>query len=183
MIEGPADHGLHVTYQLHLFVLKSHMSWLHLHRHRYKLFFVPSYYRYNLIPLVLTWLHISTSFFWNRSPMRRMWAEAIRFDRWLTKTICRPTPFWKRLGLTLEASTSASTRPFRQQSYIAMSCGNNARVEGLDVTLDDPAGCMRMDPSEWSNVSAWFIRGWIPSWTTRTSEGIVGNRESDSQTS
>ena len=35
-----------------------------------------------------------------------------------------------------------------------MSCGNNARVEGLDVTLDDPAGCTRTDPSEWSDVSA-----------------------------
>ena len=37
-------------------------------------------------------------------------------------------------------STSASTRPSWQQSYIAMSCGNNAWVENLDVTLDDQAG-------------------------------------------
>ena len=33
-------------------------------------------------------------------------------------------------------------------------CDNNTRVEGLDVTLVDPAGCMRTDPSEWSDVSA-----------------------------
>ena len=54
-----------------------------------------------------------------------------------------------------------------------MSCGNNVRVEGLDVTLDDPTGCTRTDPGEWLDVSAWFIKGWIPSWTTRTLEGIV----------
>ena len=35
-----------------------------------------------------------------------------------------------------------------------MSCGNNAKVESLDVTLDDPAGCTRTDLGEWSDVSA-----------------------------
>ena len=30
-----------------------------------------------------------------------------------------------------------------------------------------------MGPDEWSDVSAWFIRGWITSWTARTSEGIA----------
>ena len=34
-----------------------------------------------------------------------------------------------------------------------MSCGNNARVEGLDVTLGDPAGCTQIDPGEWLDVS------------------------------
>ena len=40
IIKGLADHGLHVTYQLHFFVLKSYMPWPHLRRHRYKLSFV-----------------------------------------------------------------------------------------------------------------------------------------------
>ena len=40
MIEGLADHELHVTYQLHPFVLKSYMPRFHLPRHRYELFFV-----------------------------------------------------------------------------------------------------------------------------------------------
>ena len=34
-----------------------------------------------------------------------------------------------------------------------MFCSNNVRVEGLDVSLDNLAGCMRTDPSEWSDVS------------------------------
>ena len=140
MIEGPADHGLHVTYQLHLFVLKSYMPRFHLPRHRYELFFVSPHYCYNLISFVSTQLHISTSFFWNRSPTCRMWAEAVRFDRRLTKITCKPTPFWTRPGLILGTLTSASTRPSWRQSYIAMSCDNNTRVEGLDVILDDPAG-------------------------------------------
>ena len=72
MIKGPADHGLHVTYQLHPFVLKSYMLWLHLPCHRFELFFVPPYRRYDLISLVPTRLHISTSSFWNRSPTHRM---------------------------------------------------------------------------------------------------------------
>ena len=63
MIKRPADHGLHVAYQLHPFILKSYMPWLHLPRHRYELFFVLPHCRYNLISLVLTRLHISTSFF------------------------------------------------------------------------------------------------------------------------
>ena len=183
MIEGPADHGLHVTYQLHLFVLKSYMPRLHLPCHRYELFFVPPHRRYDLISLVPTRLHISTSSFWNRSPTRRMWAEAVRLDRRLTKTTCRPTPFWTRPGLTLGTLTSASTRPSWRQSYIAMSCGNNAKVEGLDVTLDYPAGCMRTDPDKWSDVSTWFIKGSILSWIARILEGIVRDRENDSQTS
>ena len=48
-----------------------------------------------------------------------------------------------RPGLTLETSTSASTRPFWWQNYIAMFCSNNARVEDLDVTLDNPAALRR----------------------------------------
>ena len=183
MIEGPADYGLHVSYQLHPFVLKFYMPWLYLPRHCYELFFVPPHCCYNLISLVPTWLHISTNSFWNRSLTCHMWAEAVRFDRWLTKTICRPMPFWTRPDLTLEASTSAFTRPSWRQSYIAMSCVNNARIEGLDVTLDDPAGFMRTDPGEWSDVSAWFIRGWIPFWTAYTSEGIVRDCKINSQTS
>ena len=57
--------------------------------------------------------------------------------------VIKETAGWTRPGLTLGTSTPASTRPSWQQSYIAMSCGNNARVEGLDVTLDDPAGLRR----------------------------------------
>ena len=159
MIKGPADHKLHITYQLYLFVLKSYIPWLHLSCHRYELFFVPPHHCYNLISLVPTWLHISTSSFWNRSPTRHMWAKAVRFHRWLTKTICRPTPFWTWPDLTLEASTSASTRPSWRQSYIAMSCGNNARVEGLDVTLDDPAGLR----------GRVLMNGWM--WVRDSSEG------------
>ena len=120
-----------------------------------------------------TWLHISTSSFWNRSLTHRMWAKAICFDYRPTKTTCRPTPFLTRPGLTLGMLISASTRPSWRQNYIAMSCSNNAKVEGLNVTLDDPAGCMRTDLGEWSDVFAWFIRGWIMSWTACTSEGIV----------
>ena len=62
-------------YQLHPFVLKSYMPRLHPPRHHYELFFVSPYCRYNLIFLVSTWLSISTSFFWSRSPMRRIWAK------------------------------------------------------------------------------------------------------------
>ena len=140
MIEGPVDHGLHVTYQLYPFVLKFYMPRLYLPCHRYELFFISPYCHYNLISLVPTRLHISTNSFWNRSSTRRIWAEAVRFDRRLIKTICKQTFFWTRLGRTLGMSTSASTKPSWRQSYIAMSCGNNVIVEGLDVTLDDPAG-------------------------------------------
>ena len=35
----------------------------------------------------------------------------------------------------------------------------DAKEEGLDVTLDDPAvQCTQMGPAGWSDVSAWFIR-------------------------
>ena len=105
--------------------------------------------------------------------MRRMWAKIVCLDCRLMKTTCRPTSFWTWPGLILGTLTSAFTRPSWRQSYIAMFCGNNTRVKGLDVTLGDPAGCMWTDPGEWSNVSAWFIRGWIPTWTARTLEGIV----------
>ena len=54
MIKGPANHRLHVAYQLHLFVLKSYMPQPHLPHHSYELFFVPPYYCYNLIAFVLT---------------------------------------------------------------------------------------------------------------------------------
>ena len=102
-----------------------------------------------------------------------MWAEAVHLDCRLPKTTCRLTPFWTQPGLTLGTLTSASTRPSWWQSYIAISCGNNARVEGLNITLGDLAGYMRIDPGEWSDISAWFIRGWIPSWIAHTSKGIV----------
>ena len=60
-----------------------------------------------------------------------------------TSEVVRETAGRTRHGLTLGTSISASTRPSWRQSYIAMSCGNNARVEGLDVTLDSPAGLYR----------------------------------------
>ena len=85
MIKGPANYGLHVTYQLHFFFLKSYMPQSHLPCHRYELFFVPPYHRYNLISLVPTRPSVSTSSFWSRSPTRRMWAKAVCFDCWLTK--------------------------------------------------------------------------------------------------
>ena len=173
IIKIPADHRLYVTYQLYLFILKSYMPQSHFPCHRYELFFVLPHRCYDLISLIPTQLHISTSFFWNRSPTCYMWAKAVCFDHWLTKTTCRPTSFWIWPGLTLGTSTLASTRPLWQQSYIAMFCGNNARVKGLDVTLDDLAGCTRMDPGEWSDVSTWFIREWITSWTAYTSKSIV----------
>ena len=72
MIKRPADHGLHVAYQLHLFILKSYMPQPYFPRHRYELFFVPFYRHYNLIALVPTRLPISTSSFWSRSLTRRM---------------------------------------------------------------------------------------------------------------
>ena len=72
MIKGPVAHGLHVTYQLHSFVLKSYMPQPHLLRHRYELFFVSPPRRYNLISLVPTRPSISTSSFWSRSPTRHM---------------------------------------------------------------------------------------------------------------
>ena len=63
MIKGAVDHRLHMPYQLHLFVPKSYMPQTHLPCQRYELFFVSPYYRYNLIPLVLTWQPIKTSSF------------------------------------------------------------------------------------------------------------------------
>ena len=149
MIKGPADHGLHMPYQLHLFVLKSYMPQSRLFYHCYKLFFVSLHRRYDLISLVPTRLHISTSFFWNKNPTHCMWAKTVCFNRRLIKTTCKPTPFWPRPGLILGTLTLASIKLSWRQSYIAMSCGNNARVEGLDVTLDDPVGYTRTDPSEW----------------------------------
>ena len=62
-----------------------------------------------------------------------------------TSEVIRETAGWTRPSLTLGTSTPASTRPSWRQSYIAMSCGNNAKVEGLDVTLDDPAGLCGWD--------------------------------------
>ena len=86
MIKGHEDHRLHVTYQLHPFVLKSYMPQTHLPRHHYKLFFVLPYHRYNLISLVLTRPPIRTSSFWSRSPMCYMWAkQAICFNFWLMR--------------------------------------------------------------------------------------------------
>ena len=54
-----------------------------------------------------------------------------------TSEVIREMAGWIRPGLTLGMSTPASTRPFWRHSYIVMSCSNNAKVEGLDVTLDD----------------------------------------------
>ena len=61
----------------------------------------------------------------------------------VTTEVVRETAGWTRPGLTHGTSTPAFTRPSWQQSYIAMSCGNIARVESLDVTLDDQAGLCR----------------------------------------
>ena len=86
MIKRPKDHMLHVTYQIHPFVLKSYMPQTHPSHHRYRLFFIPPYRCYNLISLLPTWLTISTSSFRNRSFTRRMWAkQAVCFDPWLTR--------------------------------------------------------------------------------------------------
>ena len=72
--------------QLHLFILKSYMPRLHFPRHRYELFFVSPHCCYNLISLVSIWLSISTSSFWNKSPIFCMWAkQAVRFDPRLTR--------------------------------------------------------------------------------------------------
>ena len=70
------------------------------------------------------------------------------------KTTYRLTPFWTWPGFTFGISISAFTRPSWQQSYIAMFYGNNVRVKGLDIILDDPAGYTRTDSGEWSDVSA-----------------------------
>ena len=56
-----------------------------------------------------------------------------------TSEVVRETASWTRPGLTLRMSTQAFTRLFWWQSYIAMSYGNNTRMEGLDVTLDNSA--------------------------------------------
>ena len=104
MITRPVDHGLHVIQScefnhhpaytwLAKFILKSYMPQFHLSRHRYKLFFVLPYCHYNLISLLPTWPSISTSFFWSRSLICRIWVKTVRFDRRLAKTTCRPTPF------------------------------------------------------------------------------------------
>ena len=62
-----------------------------------------------------------------------------------TSEVVKEMAGWTRPGLTLGISSPASTRSSWRQSYIVMSCGNNARVKDLDITLDDPAG----------------LRGWI----------------------
>ena len=86
IIKRLADYGLYVTYQLHLFVLKSYMPQSHLLCQCYKLFFVLPYYCYNLIPFITTRLPISSKFFWSKSLMYCMWAkQAVCFDRWLIK--------------------------------------------------------------------------------------------------
>ena len=75
-----------MTCQLYLFILKSYMPQPHLLCHRYELFFVSSHCYYNLISLVPTRLSISTSFFWSRSPTRRMWVkQAVCFNPRLTR--------------------------------------------------------------------------------------------------
>ena len=82
MIKKLVDYGLHMTYQLHFFILKSYISQPHLYRLRYELFFsILFYYCYNLISLVPTWPPISTSFFWSRSSTWRIWVEqAVYFN-------------------------------------------------------------------------------------------------------
>ena len=91
MIKELADHGLHLTYQLYLFVLKSYMPQSYLLCHCYELFFVPPYRRYNLIFLVPTRPLVSTSSFWSKSPTGRMWAtnQARLLDCQLMKSIYR----------------------------------------------------------------------------------------------
>ena len=68
----------------------------------------------------------------------------------VTSEVVKETASWARSGLTFGTSTPASTRPSWRQSYIAMSCGNNAKVEDLDVTLDDLADlCGRVLINGW----------------------------------
>ena len=70
-----------MTYQLHLFIIKSYMPQPHLSRHCYELFFVLPHYYCNLISLVPTWLSINTNSFWSRNSTYRMWAkQAVSFD-------------------------------------------------------------------------------------------------------
>ena len=181
---------LHVTYQLHPSLLQ---------HPRYELFFIPSHCRYKLIPLVLTWPSISTSFFWSRSPMLCIWAakQAVCFDPWLTRKNylqtntfpnlvvveqkdC-PYALWRKA--TGKGATSKLVRrrlarrgqvwflgyqhqllPGRLGSRVtsqclAMSSSNNSRVEGLNVTLDDPA----------SLHGRVLMNGWI--WVRDSSEG------------
>ena len=80
--------------------------------------------------------------------MHHISTEAVCFDRRLIQTIYRPMPFWTQPKLTLGTLTSAFTGPFWRQSYIIMSYGNNAKVEGLNIMLDDPADCTQTDPGE-----------------------------------
>ena len=52
-----------------------------------------------------------------------------------------------------------------------ISCGNNAKVESQDINLDWFNG---IDAGFWwmTNVSAWFIKEWIITWTAHTLEDI-----------
>lgn len=44
-----------------------------------------------------------------------------------------------------------------------MSCKNNAKIESLDIILDNLAGCTRINPEEWLDINAWSIKEWITS--------------------
>ena len=76
MIMGPVDHRLNVILP-HDLTCDSSSSSFNLHRFRYELFFTLFHCRFNLIPLIPTWLPISTSSFLSRSPMHRIWAKQI----------------------------------------------------------------------------------------------------------
>ena len=39
-----------------------------------------------------------------------------------------------------------------------MSYDNNAKVKGLDITLDNPARFTQTYSEEWLNVNAWFFK-------------------------
>ena len=197
MIKRPANHRLHVTYQLYSFVLKSYMSQPHPHHPCYELFFfTPSHHRYNLIFLVLTWPLISTSSLWSKSSTHRIWAEqAVCFDPRLTRKNYLQTSAFPNLvvverekyphALQRKATGGGATSkvvrrwlagrgqawPLGRQHQLLpgppggrvtsqqMSCGNNARVEGLDVTLDDLAGLR----------GRVLMNGWM--WVLDSSEG------------
>ena len=73
---------------------------------------------------------------------------------------------------------SRAQRPDYQDVNISFNLGQpqssklsgNAKEEGLDVTLDDPAvQRTQMGLDEWSDASADSSERWITSWTARTS--------------
>ena len=77
-----------------------------------------------------------------------------------TSKVVRGTADWTQSGLTLGTSASASTGPSLcggggRVALQHMACGNTAVVEGLDVTLVDPAvQCTQIDLGGLSDASA-----------------------------